>query len=102
MSTKMSDQQAPPEWRTKDMTLAVFLKAKGHSVIRMEVEEGAQVNCFWVFEERDDLVDEVMSFLEGTASVEPHGFNSLYSTMKNDMFRFLRKQGFDTAHWQTK
>ena len=94
MTTDKRDEEAPPVWRTKEMALAAYLKCLGHRYVRMEIDESNHpVSCFWVFEETDELTDEVFKYLEGDGLVEPKGFNNNVAQLKNGMFDYLRSQG---------
>lgn len=90
----MSDETTTTEWRTKDMALAAYLGCIGHKYVRMELDEES---CYWVFNETEDLTDEVFTFLEGKGSVEPNKFNSNFASLKRDMFDFFRANGVSTS-----
>jgi hypothetical protein len=93
----MSDTQEiddASEFRTKDMALAAYLGCIEHKYKRMELDDES---CYWVFAETEALADEVMTFLEGGASVEPNQFNSNFAKLKRDMFDFFRANGLSTS-----
>jgi hypothetical protein len=72
------------------MSLAAYLGLIGNEYVRMEIEGDS---CYWVFNETDDLADEVLTFLEGKAQVEPNQFNARFAALKRDMFAFARSHG---------
>jgi len=99
METMTNDREEDEEglalWRTSDMALVAYLASLGKTHIRMELEQDP-VSCYWVYEEVDGLTDNVLDYLEGSGTVEPKGFNQLMARLKEDMFKFLRRQGIDT------
>ena len=90
------------EWRTRDMALVAFLICSGLNAKRLEIENTSAVpSCYWVFEESDDLPDQLMTYMEGKALVEPNQFNTTFAKLKRDMFDFMRSQGVGTARRRT-
>lgn len=82
-----------PMWRTKEMALAAYLACRGHRHRGMQLEGGSRQSVYWLFEETDDLTDQVFEFLEGKALVEPNEFNANCLGLKNEMFDYLKANG---------
>ena len=83
---------AAAEWRTRDMALAAYLGCIGYEYVRMEHEDDS---CYWVFVETDEMPDQVFTYLEGRATVEPNAFNSKFAALKRDMFDYGRRNGIN-------
>jgi Domain of unknown function (DUF5659) len=87
-------ERDPGTWRTRDQSLAAFLAMVGHPPVHLEKEQmpgvGAGVTIFWHFAESEDLDDEVDTYLQGDAKVEPKAYAESLSRIKHDMYRFIR------------
>lgn len=65
------------------MSLAAFLKVKGHNVVRMAWEEDS---CYFLFSETDALLDDVYDFVADEARVNPREYNMTFGSLKKAMF----------------
>lgn len=74
------------EWRTTDTSLATYLMIQGAEVKRFEWEKTFRWECYFVFTETDDLLDDVADYVGGAAQVEPRRFNLTYAQLKKRMF----------------
>lgn len=74
------------EWRTTDTSLATYLIIQGSEVLRFEWEKTFRMECYFVFKETDDLLDDVADYIGGAAQVEPRRFNLTYAQLKKQMF----------------
>ena len=90
-------EEAVALWRTSDMALVAYLATLGKTHIDMELDRDP-VSCYWVFNEAEGLSDDVLDYLEGSGTVEPKGFNQLMARLKEEMFKYLRRQGIDTPN----
>lgn len=82
------------EWRTKDMALIAYLCMKGFKAIRLDHEPGwKEGSVFWHFADSDELHDEIDTYLQGDARVEPSAYNAQFSRLRGEMFDFLTAIG---------
>lgn len=75
------------EWRTSDITLAAFLKL----YVPLRKTEWDRRNngsweCFWVFDDTDELADLVSEFVGGRASANLKLYNSTIAELKHQMY----------------
>ena len=89
MNLKMSsepDEIEVSQWRTREMACAVYLVCAGHEVVDTDVEgDGRYRTYYWVFNETDKLREDALTYMDGSALVEPNQFNATFAKMKNEM-----------------
>lgn len=85
MST--AENQEWSEWSTSNLALVTYLVLQDHDILRNEWQEiyPGRKSCVWLFEESDELADDVADFEGGVATVDPKTFNYVYGKLKRDM-----------------
>lgn len=70
-------------FRTNDMSMATYLKVKGHVTQMIDWKSGT---CYWIFRISDLLLDEVDKFLAGEALIEPKEYNRVFTQTKREFY----------------
>lgn len=99
MATEEVRDLDPEEFfRTNDMSMATYLKVRGHVTQAVDWKSGT---CYWIFRVSDLLLDEVDRFLGGDALIEPKEYNRVFTQTKREFYdskpdeRRLHKKSFD-------
>ncbi len=75
------------EYITREMPLAVFLTANGHTHQRMERKGRA---CHWVFHKLGNLEELVVSYFNGSADVDVQDALDIGRAIREEMSSFMR------------
>jgi hypothetical protein len=74
--------------KTKDLTLATTLRVMGHEPLRMELNDDREV--VWVFNGCDQIISD---YHDWKCQVEPRRYNMMLKKTRDELFKFLRRQG---------
>lgn len=75
-----------PVWMTDRLHEAAYLKMAGFTHIRYEMDGK---NCCWVYADSDELQEEVATYRDREAEVEPREFSRITNEVKREMFEFI-------------
>ena len=80
---------------TTDMTMAVFLIAKGltPSLARKSESENGHPVGAWLFPSDEYTRSLIGQYAAGDATVEPRAFHKALNSARNEMFEFLGMRG---------
>lgn len=76
------DSEEDPTFETDDITLAAYLNI-GFPILYTEWEGK---KCFWIFEDSDELGEEVEVYLAGEAVANLKEYNGIIASLKREMY----------------